>query len=388
MKKVLVIAMPFSIHTKRWLEAMSNLPIEIHFFSSFEYAKPSFNLQKVTYHDYLDNKSNNLHDSYNPIDTKWGWLADYPLMTKYLGKIKRKAGQKKTYAFYLKKCIDNINPDIVHTLETQHSAYLLHDAISIFKLTKNFEWIHSTWGIDMHYFGDQPEHISKLKKVFSRVDAYCAEGNRDLKLAREFGFTKNEFVFPSVGGYYEINKFEDKPSERNIILVKGYENEVRKGVNVLKGLEILKDILHNYKIIVYSATPKFVEYLEESAIKEITEVKKEMNHREMINLTSIALISITNNLSDGLPNSFIESMACGAFPVQSNTSMANEWIEHGKTGMLVAPNDIEEISNAIQYVLQNKHMINAAAEINRLKFEKAFNKKKIVKDMENLYLES
>jgi len=167
--------------------------------------------------------------------------------------------------------------------------------------------------------------------------------------------------------------------------LKGYENEVRKGVNVLKGLEILKDTLHNHKIIVYSATPKFVEYLEESPIKEITELKNEMNHKEMINLTSTALISITNNLSDGLPNSFIESMACGAFPIQSNTSMADEWIEPGITGMLIEPNDVEGISRTIQYVLQNKHMIDAAAEKNRLKFEKAFNKNKILKDMDYLY---
>jgi glycosyltransferase involved in cell wall biosynthesis len=84
----------------------------------------------------------------------------------------------------------------------------------------------------------------------------------------------------------------------------------------------------------------------------------------MLDLNKIARISITTNLSDGLPNSFLEAMIYGAFPIQSNTSNANEWIQVGVSGFLVPPNDPEIIEKAIRIALTDDNLVDNAALIN------------------------
>lgn len=382
MKKILIVGMPFSVHTRRWMEALVELPLELHFFSSFPYAESHLKLNNIIYHDFSDNfKNRNVH-TITPIDNRLLNIKSTVLL-KYLGKIKRKLNISKEYSQYLADTIAKIRPDIIHTLETQHAGYLMSNAFQKINF-KTFVWIHSTWGIDLHYFLNMDNHRDKIMAVFNSIDIYVAEGTRDVNLARSIQYRDRIEIFPSVGGYFEISPSDRSTSERDIILVKGYNNELRKGINALKALENV-NLANKFKIVIYGCDPSLLKYINNSHLKNAIIIKNDMAHLEMIELTKQSIISITINLSDGLPNSFIEAMACGAFPIQSNTSMANEWIEHGVTGMLVNPLNINEISEAITYSLKNKKIIDAAALINRNKFENGFNKVVTLNKMKSLY---
>ena len=54
----------------------------------------------------------------------------------------------------------------------------------------------------------------------------------------------------------------------------------------------------------------------------------------------------------------------GAFPVQSCTACADEWIEDGKSGIIVKPEDPDGIAEAIRRALSDDALVNQAAEIN------------------------
>jgi len=54
----------------------------------------------------------------------------------------------------------------------------------------------------------------------------------------------------------------------------------------------------------------------------------------------------------------------GAFPIQTNTSCAEEWIDDGITGKLIAPNQ-EEIKNSLRLALNNDSLVDQASLINR-----------------------
>ncbi len=376
--------MPFSIHSKRWLEGMLNLPLEVHFYSSFPYAKSILPTDGIIYHDYLDNRYQIRSKIFLPIDSQSFEFLNSIKVLKYLGMLKRKLGLSKNHAYYLARAIQNINPDFVHTLETQHAGYLLNEALQSYQLKKTFTWIHSTWGIDIHHFEQFEEHGLKLKEIFQNIDIYCSEGNRDLQLAKKLGFTKRTFVFPSVGGYYEIPDFATLPSKRDIILLKGYENEIRKGLNGLKGI-LYSKLAQKFKIVIYGASQPVLDFVDSYTGSYHIEIKSGLSHHEMIDLTQNAIISMTINLSDGLPNSFIEAMGCGAFPIQSNTSMADEWIVNEKTGVLVEPANIDEITQAVDFALSDKDLIDDAALKNRMVFLKSFNKERILRNLKNLY---
>jgi glycosyltransferase involved in cell wall biosynthesis len=54
----------------------------------------------------------------------------------------------------------------------------------------------------------------------------------------------------------------------------------------------------------------------------------------------------------------------GAFPIQSCTACANEWIEDGKSGFIVPPEDPPAVAEAIRRALTDDALVNRAAEIN------------------------
>ena len=57
-------------------------------------------------------------------------------------------------------------------------------------------------------------------------------------------------------------------------------------------------------------------------------------------------------------------MVMGAFPIQSCTACADEWIRDGYSGIIVPPEDPDEIANAIRRALMEDTLVDRAAEIN------------------------
>jgi glycosyltransferase involved in cell wall biosynthesis len=97
-----------------------------------------------------------------------------------------------------------------------------------------------------------------------------------------------------------------------------------------------------------------------------------------------ALVYIGNSKSDGMPNTLLEAIVMGAFPVQSNPGgVTSEIIENGKNGLLIEnPESVVEIINTIQSLLQNDTLIlnsfNHNKNIAQSKLEYATIQQKII----------
>ena len=83
----------------------------------------------------------------------------------------------------------------------------------------------------------------------------------------------------------------------------------------------------------------------------------------MYKIFSNSRIYIGISKSDGVSTSFLEAMALGAFPIQSKTSCANEWIKNTKSGFLVK-NNITYISKKILKAIKNDYLVDKASKIN------------------------
>ncbi len=79
-----------------------------------------------------------------------------------------------------------------------------------------------------------------------------------------------------------------------------------------------------------------------------------------------SLIYIGNSVSDGMPNTLLEAIVMGAFPIQSNPGGAtSEIIIHNKNGLLIQdPKDSVEISELILRALKDKDLREKAIEYN------------------------
>jgi len=82
-------------------------------------------------------------------------------------------------------------------------------------------------------------------------------------------------------------------------------------------------------------------------------------------LFQMADVAASPSNHDGTPNTLLEAMACGAFPVAGDVESVREWIEEGRNGLLCDPNDVESVAAALVRALGDDNLRHRAAVVNR-----------------------
>jgi glycosyltransferase involved in cell wall biosynthesis len=67
---------------------------------------------------------------------------------------------------------------------------------------------------------------------------------------------------------------------------------------------------------------------------------------------------------DGTPNTLLEALACGCFPVVGDLESLREWVTDGENGFLVDPSDPQAVAIAILSALSNPNLRKSAKAIN------------------------
>lgn len=194
---------------------------------------------------------------------------------------------------------------------------------------------------------------------------------RDATLATELGFRGEILpVIPNAGGVAleEILKPRSLTASRKLLMVKGYGGYFGRVQYVLSALSSLLGSYPEYSVYFYSVTNdvlRDVKDLQRKFGSRVTysTVRNPLSHSELQEKFSSARIFIGCSISDGISTSFLESLVSGAYPIQTNTSCANEWISKGAVASLVNL-DTEEIAKEIINALENDYLVNAARERN------------------------
>ena len=77
---------------------------------------------------------------------------------------------------------------------------------------------------------------------------------------------------------------------------------------------------------------------------------------------SNAFVSVSAH--DGTPNSFLEGIACGCFPVVGDIESLREWVTPGVNGFLVEPDKPQALADALVIALDNPDLLAGASEKN------------------------
>jgi glycosyltransferase involved in cell wall biosynthesis len=178
-------------------------------------------------------------------------------------------------------------------------------------------------------------------------------------------------------------------SARRTIVLKGYQHWAGRALVGLRAIALCADALQNYRIAIYSTTPDVelaAELLAQSTGLQI-EIIPKYSHEEMLTLFGSARVYIGLSISDAASTSMLEAMAMGAFPIQSCTACTGEWLADGETGLVVPPEDPEDIAAALLRALSDDALVDNAAKQNARVIAERLDTKIIKPQIVNLYKE-
>lgn len=89
--------------------------------------------------------------------------------------------------------------------------------------------------------------------------------------------------------------------------------------------------------------------------------------------------------SDGVPQTLLEAMACGAFLITSDLPQYDGIVEDGVTGKRVIPDDVDMLTATINWVYENPEIRDAATLHGRAYVEEHANKQLEAQKLLNLY---
>ena len=347
--KILFVSMP-SIHVTRWIENLKDTDHELYWFDILNRGELE-TLSSV--HQFTDWRKRKLPYIKGEYFLRKKIPLLYEKIIPYLEVSVEEA---------LGKIILEIQPDVIHSFEMQSCSYPI---LSIMKKWPNIMWLYSCWGNDLYYYQNFSSHLKKIKEVLKQVDFLHTDCTRDYVMAKKIGFSGNHVgVIPGGTGYKleELESYKLPISKRNIILVKGYEHTFGRGLNIVKALHSLQNEIQKFEIVIFAAHSEVLDYITSNNLNFKVFGRNALSHQEIMKLMGKSLIYIGNSISDGMPNTLLEAIIMGAFPIQSNPGNATEEIiENGDNGFLI--NDAEsisEIETLVLSIINNKRLLENA----------------------------
>lgn len=364
MPRILFIAMPDSIHTVRWISQISDQGWDLYLFPVF-HGNPHSDFRKITVFGADPFRPAHLDRS-----VRFKPWSSYAYYLDYIEGLLKSHKSHRFVERALARVIRYVKPDLIHSLEIQHAAYL---TLNVKKLVSSTfpKWIVTNWGSDIYLFGRLAAHTSRIQEVLANCNYYSAECERDVSLARQLGFRGETLPVLPNGGGYDLQhaltlRQPGATSERKVIALKGYQTWAGRALVGLQALRMCVDQLQGYEVVIYSAghDVKIAAELfaQETGIK--VTLLPPTSHEEILMLHGRARISIGLSISDAISTSLLEAIIMGSFPIQSCTACADEWIIDGKSGFIVPPEDPREIADAICKALSDDRLADSAAKYN------------------------
>jgi len=256
--------------------------------------------------------------------------------------------------------IKRIQPDIVHSHGTEGPFAMAGQ-------DSGYPYIISMQGIITELYKTNPSFNFKIVKEYEK---------QTVKKSKYIGcrtdFDKNfvKFINPSVNVLYAPEAmdpvfFRNNWMDNNTcsLLYVGSIIE-RKGVETLiKAIRIVKNQYPRVRLaMIGGGAPSYIDYLKnlgnQLEISDNFELLGFQNSETIADYHIKSDIFVFPSLNDNSPNAVAEAMASGIPVIASRVGGIPSMIDHGKTGILVKPNEPVELGQAIVNLLGNREKLD------------------------------
>lgn len=301
----------------------------------------------------------------------------------------RKTKKDITIFYKFFKLCKRIKPDLIHTWDTMTSVY----AIPTAKIRK----IKLLNGSIRNAFRNKNSFNDLLKKItlelsehvlsnsYAGLKIYSISGKKGFCIHNGFNINRLCELVPadSIKSKFNISSkdkivgmvgaFEEKKDYKTFINVALSILEERDDVTFLL-VGDGRTINDNKKVVPRRFSDKIIF------------TGRQNNIESIINIFDIGVLLTNKKVhEEGISNSIMEYMVCAKPVIATEGGGTTELIEDSKNGFLFKDNSIENISNKIQFLLDNKDTSLKIGEEGKLKILKDFTLEKMIRSYNELY---
>jgi glycosyltransferase involved in cell wall biosynthesis len=276
--------------------------------------------------------------------------------------------------------LHEVRPDLVHAMRIPFEGMVAAQASGGWPL------LISTWGNDFTLHGPASPAMSILtRRAVAAAGGLHTDCRRDLGLASRWGFGSGRptIVLPGNGGVRREVFFPDEhtgvqmpdrvsaalagvPRTAPIVVnPRGFRAYVRNDTF----FRAIPRVLDRMPGVVFACPAMAGEAQAERwsrrlRVADSVRLLPPLDAAEMAGLFRRAQVSVSPSTHDGTPNTLLEAMACGCFPIAGDLEPIREWLMRGETGLIIDPADEEGLAWAILRALEDEGLRQAAARRN------------------------
>lgn len=300
----------------------------------------------------------------------------------------------------LRSLIRELQPDLVHALRVPFEGMMVAWSDPYAPLAI------STWGNDFTlHAGGSPLMRWLTARTMRRADGLHADCQRDLRLAKEWGFSAGNpaVVLPGNGGLAPVFLQSEPPQlpetsevarllaeigpERPVVVnPRGFRAYVRNDT-FFQSIPLVRAV-HPAVLFVCPTMkddPVAEGWVDELSIHSHVRLLGRLNPREVAVLLRRAQLMVSPSQHDGTPNSLLEAMASGAVPIAGDLESIREWINPGENGLLIDPEDPADLAQAVSRGLSRDQWRQQAEVQNRSLIQKRASREVVYREARNFY---
>jgi glycosyltransferase involved in cell wall biosynthesis len=281
----------------------------------------------------------------------------------------------------VRQLIQRVEPDLIHAMRIPFEGMLAAAANPPASL------IISVWGNDFTLHAKKTPVMGYLtRRALLRADALHLDCERDRRLAHGRGFSTNKptFISPGAGGVRPeifhpgepnlsdmgeqvVNELQAIPPESMVVVnPRGFRAYVRNDT-FFHAIPMILAEMPDVRFLcpAMDGESQAIDWVDQLNISHAVRLLPKLRPKELAAVFQRSQVTVSPTEHDGTPNSLLEGMACGSFPIAGDLESIREWIEEGVNGLLIDPGDPAALASAVVQALSNANLREVVSERNQ-----------------------